>query len=537
MSRKVNVSDVYRNGIIVVLGLGAVLSLTLAWLPIDYTIGRFIYDDMFYYLRVAQFIAEGHGSTFDGIAFTNGYHPAWMLICVALASVAKGELLVHLVLTVSAMLHVLQGFVLSRLLLRVASPLIALLLTLLYVVNWRTLAINMCGLETPLATLLLLLVFYRMTGEKLQASYRFAASMGVLAGVAALSRFDLLLLVAFVGVWLVFSKRYSGGITADQRVKQGLVFALVATAVLSLWFVFSLSVSSTLLPNSRTAVKFLTGVSYNVNDLGQMFAMLQSQIWSAIWWSADSANLFGLVPVIGGPHGLDLLGAALLALLAGGVALGCVLLRSDRRVAIGGAALLYCCLHGGYYVIFHRIELRYVLPPIALFFVPMAAVIGALVDRWQSSIVQRLAVLAYTTSFAFATVAGVSAFQNGFGSVRVHKYHYVAMDTARWLAANRPGERVGAWNAGILGYFSGTVLSNLDGVINDDALKAVQSRTIDRFILDSRIRLIVDEPTQIRDNLIRFSGSGGDPPWLGPVLHLSQDAEGRRIVVREVIAP
>lgn len=41
-------------------------------------------DDTFYYLVIGQNIAAGAGSTFDGIATTNGYHPLWQLFCVLL---------------------------------------------------------------------------------------------------------------------------------------------------------------------------------------------------------------------------------------------------------------------------------------------------------------------------------------------------------------------------------------------------------------------------------------------------------------------
>src|SRR3954451_4673324 len=40
------------------------------------------FDDAFYYFGIARNVAHGHGSTFDGIDPTNGYHPLWMLIAV-----------------------------------------------------------------------------------------------------------------------------------------------------------------------------------------------------------------------------------------------------------------------------------------------------------------------------------------------------------------------------------------------------------------------------------------------------------------------
>src|SRR5215471_14491586 len=40
------------------------------------------FDDAFYYFGIARNVALGHGSTFDGINPTNGYHPLWMLVAV-----------------------------------------------------------------------------------------------------------------------------------------------------------------------------------------------------------------------------------------------------------------------------------------------------------------------------------------------------------------------------------------------------------------------------------------------------------------------
>src|SRR5512140_650811 len=56
----------------------------------------FIRDDAYYYFKVAQNISEGHGSTFDGIHATNGYHPLWMLICVPIFALARFDLILPL---------------------------------------------------------------------------------------------------------------------------------------------------------------------------------------------------------------------------------------------------------------------------------------------------------------------------------------------------------------------------------------------------------------------------------------------------------
>src|SRR5678816_1847029 len=56
----------------------------------------FTRDDAYYYFKVAQNISEGHGSTFDGINPTNGYHPLWMLICIPIFALARFDLILPL---------------------------------------------------------------------------------------------------------------------------------------------------------------------------------------------------------------------------------------------------------------------------------------------------------------------------------------------------------------------------------------------------------------------------------------------------------
>jgi hypothetical protein len=58
------------------------------FLPTGKMLYAFFPDDCFYYYRTALNIAAGTSSTFDGINFTNGYHPLWMLVCVAIAAIS-----------------------------------------------------------------------------------------------------------------------------------------------------------------------------------------------------------------------------------------------------------------------------------------------------------------------------------------------------------------------------------------------------------------------------------------------------------------
>ena len=51
----------------------------------------FAQDDAYYYFRIAQNIAAGEGSTWDGMHTTNGYHPLWLLALIPFYVVWQGK--------------------------------------------------------------------------------------------------------------------------------------------------------------------------------------------------------------------------------------------------------------------------------------------------------------------------------------------------------------------------------------------------------------------------------------------------------------
>jgi hypothetical protein len=65
---------------------------------------------------------------------------------------------------------------------------------------------------------------------------------------------------------------------------------------------------------------------------------------------------------------------------------------------------------------------------------------------------------------------------------------------AQWLAANTPEDAlVGSWNAGVLGYYSGRRVVNLDGLINhSELLPYLENETIADYIKQKRLRYVSD---------------------------------------------
>lgn len=178
----------------------------------NFSLRWFTRDDAYYYFKVAQNISEGHGPTFDGINKTNGYHPLWMLVCIPLFALARFDLVLPLriLLLVMAGLQVSTAILLYRLLGKIFAPAIGALAALYWVFNFDILVnLYMQGLESGIAAFFVVLLIYKLyqfetAWRKPNNTQRQLVSLGVLGALTIFSRLDLIFLVAFAGIWVVF---------------------------------------------------------------------------------------------------------------------------------------------------------------------------------------------------------------------------------------------------------------------------------------------------------------------------------------------
>jgi len=525
----------------VMFALAALVALVLAWLPVDATIGIFLYEDMFYYLTVAGHAIDGQGVSFDGTAATNGLHPLWLLLCMALASQFEGDALVHAVLTVAALLHVAQGWLLWDLLRRHASPNIALATAGFWLFNYRVLASNLCGLETPLATFAVLLVLRLLIDASARGRLGSGAALGVALGFAIASRFDLLLLAGVALAWVAWDRRLAA--PPVRRVAKSLLAAAIAALVILPWFAWSLEQSGVLLPNSRVAVALNHDVHYDWNEPSAAVAVLGNQLMAGAWWATQTANLVGVWPIpmprVPVPDPSYWLGVALLFLLAlTALPVGLVYGRRQPASRLALPVLTFAAVHTAWYVLFVEPEVRYLMPALAAGFMGAGLVAHAVLQtnpvRWlRAALAASFAVL-----FLSASVGGILAWRVGYGTTFTHRYHLLLLEAARHLRRNTaPDTIVGAWNAGILGYYSGRTVVNLDGVVNDEALDALREQRLMAYVRDRNIDVLVDMPHQFEFFLPRFSGGDDWRSQLKPLGTPFEDAAGRRVIAMRVQPP
>lgn len=174
----------------------------------------FTRDDAYYYFKVAQNISEGHGSTFDGINRTNGYHPLWLWINVPIFALARFDLILPLrvLLLVMSGLSAATAILLYRFIGKVFTPAVGAIAAIYWAFSRDVLVqVYQQGLETGLAAFFIVLLAYKL--YQFEKSWRSEpvttkqlAGLGVLAVLVMFSRLDLVFLAGMAGIWIVFRR-------------------------------------------------------------------------------------------------------------------------------------------------------------------------------------------------------------------------------------------------------------------------------------------------------------------------------------------
>jgi len=196
-------------------------------------LAHFFHDDAFFYIKTAQNLADGYGSTFDRLSRTNGYHPLWLLILCAAATLKpligfgglRWVMFLHAILVVGAC-HQLAGFVRQL----GGSP------TVQGAATAATLAVSGAsdiGLESALLLLVawtyLSLLAKALLSRRMSAGT--AAGIAIFAALVALARTDAVLLIETVSLLVWFENR-------RRRRTSLLAGALPAFAALVAFFAF-----------------------------------------------------------------------------------------------------------------------------------------------------------------------------------------------------------------------------------------------------------------------------------------------------------
>jgi len=450
-------------------------------------------DDMFYYLEIARNIGEGNGPTFDGSTPTNGWHPLWMGLLVLLQTmVGDAAALVHVALSVLVLAHLATGVALWRVAGEVGGSIAGLAAMACWIFLPAAGQITLSGVEAPLATAALAWCLVLQTDGKTEKG---AFRLGLCMGLACLARTDsaLICMVIFCAVYLPFLREQSFVKSAWKLPAR----CVGGGAILLLpWLFWNLMAFGRISQDSARALYFKTHTPGSGSGL----------------WDRWMAWMDALGKMVGLSGGL-LFGGLLVAL-----AISVWAIRRRHRAAL----VLFCAVMGVLSVaavytsyLWFRQD-WYLLSSLMLLSLIVGLAIGLLFERLEPRM-ERIPQLG-RQGLVLLLIAGVSLPESA-RLTRLGAWPYpwqrMYLEIAEELDERLPeGSRVGAFNAGIYGYFTELDVVNLDGVVNGDVLEAMEDQALLAYVHRAGITHIVDH----YQAYVTFGSNYAEPEFLQSAL-------------------
>ncbi len=475
-------------------------------------------DDTFYSLGIARNIALGNGWTHDGINVTNGFQPLYVFLMIPFywAFPTDGYVIPVLVLFLQSIMNLITGWMVFWLIRRLVGQYGAFYALLVWIFSPYIIS-GINGLETSIQALLIVYGTWRyvshwrdiLIGETypFPQQIRIAVTLGIFSGIAIFNRFDTAL---FTGTLVIDLIARFFWVTRDDRSRlphflKLLSITLVLTALpVMLWFFLSYINTGRFFFDSGIAIRIISTrwlgeydiISYHIN---KYLHLLREPFLSQFLLP---------VPMITSMPRILL---ALCATLISGVWVYKIVV--DRRYAQIRRNLAELSFLWGYSAILVSIYVLYLFADSnwSRYFYPLTlgaliifatfieivldTVKGHLRSREYSShhvtVLYIVACIAYVGSVMFTTKTGNPIVLSSEDAITFPQYR-----AAFWLGLHaKPNTRVGAFQSGILGYFSQNVqVINLDGVVNYSVISYLLDDTVAEYMQQQHIVYLVDWP-------------------------------------------
>ncbi len=427
-------------------------------------------DDSFYYFTIARHIASGHGSTFDGIHATNGYHPLWCALLVPLMFVTRDhpEGAVRLGALVCVWLRFASSVLLFRLAVRAFSDRLAgavAAITFFVVAN----GFSTNGMEEALQMFALMVLLTVVAREK-PLTFGEHIWRGLLVALVILARLDMIFLAAayFAHVWL----------SQPDRSRRERVHALAAEAIpcalaITAYLAWNAAQFDTVMP--------ISGLLKN--------STLPHLTLPPTYWSEASTGRRLLM--------LHALAVAIFLLVAGRIRGLRQLTGWNDEAAVAAFRIWAVGIVGfvAYQLLFGKWANWF-----SWYYQPLAFLGAIGLAQWLQTGARLLRSNAGSRRFAGSVLAFAAAALTVIMGASLARRHYVAGNdfqvasyhAGQWVAANTPEDTVLAMkDSGSFGFFSRRRVINLDGVTNNLAYqRALVDRGISSYLKDEGVSLV-----------------------------------------------
>ncbi|PYQ14533.1 MAG: hypothetical protein DMH00_01365 [Acidobacteria bacterium] len=462
-------------------------------LPVDRIVATgMVEDDAFYYLKVASHVAAGHGSTFDGIDRTNGYHPLWLTLLVPIYFLlgARLDLAFRIACLLGVTLFLAADWVALGLLRRIFHELAPTALGVVFFA-FLTFFSSSQAMETApvlFLTNLILLMLASRDSLGIDADARSEWGLGALLSLVFLARLDMVFLGVAVGI------------------------ALVARWLRERWSVkrFFTKTTRLFLPCLLLPAPYLAWNWMCFGHLVPISGTLKSS------FPQVGPHLYVLKSI--GPHVIFSLGVGAVVLIAQGcraVGVGNAHSGSTRERAFSALAILALSvfLQLTYAVLFEKWGFAHW--QVAPSFILGAVGVGWIQERFAWTFLPRISA-ERLRSFSGLFIVLATAVALGWGSWKrlgaydPNSFYLGEWRAARWAKERLPNDAVLAAksDAGLFSYFSGLKVLNInDGLVNDfDYQAAVSRKLLGRHLISKGVRwiLLSVDPDNVYQGKLRF---------------------------------
>jgi hypothetical protein len=469
-------------------------------------------DDGFYYLTLARNIAAGFGATFDRIAPTNGFHPLWTMVLTPLFWIAGESLMtpVRLTMLLAIVIQLAGAWAVARAARRFTSPFAARVAGLFYLANPVGLYLVVSGMESALVGLLVALLagesIRTRLGDDVLVDRHGIVRVGLLCGLAALARTDTILLAGLVLLGALLVPPAGGtAMPVFSRLRRVGAAGCVMAAALAPWLIWNLARFGTIVQVSARSHRLHAVTNRAGGESGGIERTLRVSLSLAE----------GLLRQLGArthlpPAAVALILLAGLAVFAAWIA-GLLRERATRTdlvraLRVLDAPLLYAA---GFlfatFVILGHIRSWYVAGPLAVgaLLVALPAHFGWGSERASRGVrlLSRLILVAVILGHAILAPAYTREI------VTSARTPFVWREAAAWAAEHTaPGDRVASFNSGSFGYLSSRTVVNLDCVVNNPGMRALEERRLLEFLRDWKIRYVLDDPGYVSNYMRAYGG-------------------------------
>ncbi len=486
----------------------APLVVGVIWLPIILLWGdapfAVTFDDAWYYFEIGRNIAAGHGSTFDTINQTNGYHPLWMGISASAYALGLDDLV-----AVRALLALQLGMWVTTLgvvalvasrasggferlanrddqdaAARLAQVTAALVLILLGL-NPYVIKTTVNGLESGTVVLSqagVIALVWAARGRVLTTPPRRQILLGSLLAIAFLARTDAALLIACLGLWSLAELRSEPHSLLVPLVR---LYSIPAV-VMGGWFAFSIGTFGEALQVSGEAKRLpLTG------SRGMVLAALAVLALALAWRGRRRLGITysrGRLPRTSDFFARTAWFAAFLVLVVG----------------------YYTQLSAQQWLWYFAPHVLYATFLIVLATLDFCEGVAAEAPAGQPAARAMRPIQAILVG---VLVLGLALQINNFADPGQRSIQLANRRAGEWITANLPDDaRLGSWDAGVVGYFTEQPVINLDGVVNSfEWLEAQRNGETDTFLRSRDLGYTVNhapildgEDAGIRDDVTRL---------------------------------